>query len=190
VTKQNILEEANGLINGARQADYGHPIDDFTNTSSYWTTWLRSKGYLKDGVELKPEDVPPMMVLLKLSRESNRPKRDNKVDGVGYFGTWEMVEEEQARRAHQATLNTVIEDNVVVATNGESTPLLDPREAQEFWDSKEAGRGIIFDDGGPHRPIDTIFTDNVVEFPGGSATLIPHPKRIDPSQYRIIRGTD
>lgn len=177
--KQNILEEANGLINGDRQADYGHPIDDFSNTSSYWTTWLRSKGYLKDGVELGPEDIPPMMVLLKLSRESNRPKRDNKVDGVGYFGTWEMVEEEQARRA-------------AVAENpeGQSTPLLDHADAEEFWDSKEAGRGIIFDDGGPHRPIDTIFTDNVVEFPGGSATLIPHPKRIDPSQYRIIRGTE
>ena len=38
------------------------------------------------------------MVGLKISREVNRPKRDNIVDGAGYFETLEMVKEERSRR--------------------------------------------------------------------------------------------
>ena len=38
------------------------------------------------------------MVGLKISREVNRPKRDNVVDGAGYFETLEMVKQERIKR--------------------------------------------------------------------------------------------
>jgi len=34
----------------------------------------------------------------KISREVNRPKRDNIVDGAGYFETLDMVKNERFRR--------------------------------------------------------------------------------------------
>lgn len=86
----NILEEANGLVNGARQGDYGHPLDDFTRTAAMWSAIL--------GHPVTPEQVGLCMCAVKISRQCNRPKRDNLVDLAGYAATVDMVIEEKARR--------------------------------------------------------------------------------------------
>lgn len=88
---ENILEEANRLVHGDRQAAYGHPIDDFTRTGRMWAAIL--------GVEdVTPEHVGLCMVAVKLSRQVNAPKRDNLVDAAGYAATVAMVDEERKRR--------------------------------------------------------------------------------------------
>lgn len=89
-TTQNILEEANELVNGARQASYGHPLDDFTRTAKIWSAIL--------GCEVSPEQVGLCMVAVKISRQCNRPKRDNLVDMAGYAATIEMVLNEKFKR--------------------------------------------------------------------------------------------
>ncbi len=71
-----VTEEAGSLVFGDRNRDYGHPYDDFSKTAAFWSTYK--------GVEFTPEDVALMMVLLKLSRQMFRPKRDNMVDVCGY----------------------------------------------------------------------------------------------------------
>jgi hypothetical protein len=86
----NILEEANKLVNGDRQASYGHPIDDFTRTAKMWSAIL--------GHEVTAEQVGLCMCAVKISRQVNRPKRDNMVDIAGYAATVEMVLEEKYRR--------------------------------------------------------------------------------------------
>lgn len=86
---ESILEEAQRLVHGDRQQDYGHPASDFTRTGVFWTEAL--KGKLKEGETIGPEDVALCMVFVKLSREINRPKRDNRVDGAGYLETLDMV---------------------------------------------------------------------------------------------------
>lgn len=90
--KESILQEADRLVNGARQASYGRPLDDFKKTAKIWTGVLLEK--LKDGVEISPRDVPLCMVGVKMSREVNRPKRDNRTDGAGYWQTLDMVDED------------------------------------------------------------------------------------------------
>ena len=45
------------------------------------------------------EDFPLIMNCVKMSREVNHPKRDNRVDGPGYWGTLDMVIDERERRA-------------------------------------------------------------------------------------------
>lgn len=87
--KGSILEEAQRLVHGHRGDDYGHPADDFAKTAKIWTGILMPK--LLPGVEISVDDVPMCMIGVKLSREVNKPKRDNRVDGAGYFETLDMV---------------------------------------------------------------------------------------------------
>jgi hypothetical protein len=86
----SILQEAESLVHGDRGDDYGHPFDDFRRTAQMWSAIL--------GTHVRPEDVPLCMIALKISRELNRPKRDNLVDVAGYAETLRMVYEERDRR--------------------------------------------------------------------------------------------
>ena len=92
---QSILEEAAELVGGPREADYGHPAIDFTRTAKFWTEVLR--GRLQPNTEVNAHDVALMMVLLKISRQINAPKRDNLVDAAGYLRTLERVQDYQAK---------------------------------------------------------------------------------------------
>lgn len=88
--KKSVLQEAEELIHGARQQTYDHPYIDFGRTAKMLSGLLKSK--LKDDVEIEIEDVPLIMVCVKLSRLMATPgHRDSMVDGPGYFGTYEMV---------------------------------------------------------------------------------------------------
>lgn len=87
----NILEEANGLVHGDRQAAYGHPLDDFSRTAKMWSAIL--------GHEVTAEQVGLCMCAVKLSRQVNKPKRDNLVDLAGYAATVQMVLDEKYKRA-------------------------------------------------------------------------------------------
>lgn len=74
--KKSILKEADSLVNGDRQQDYGPPEEDFERTARMWTA-------LK-GVEFTAADVALFMICIKLSRQAHCPKRDNWVDMAGY----------------------------------------------------------------------------------------------------------
>lgn len=99
--ENSILAEALRLTRGARNVDYGHPLDDFSRTVGAINALLgdRIKARVARGDQpLAVEDWPIMMVSCKLSREINAPKRDNRVDGAGYLDTLDMVLEEIERR--------------------------------------------------------------------------------------------
>lgn len=89
----SILEEATILVHGNRGEDYGHPYYDFRRTAGMWTGLFIDK--LIPGESFTPRDVPLAMNCVKMSREVNRPKRDNRIDGAGYWETLEMVEQFQ-----------------------------------------------------------------------------------------------
>lgn len=88
--KETILDEAKRIVYGERGENYGHPFEDFSRTAQIWSAIL--------GIKIEPEQVALCMVGLKISRECNRPKRDNVVDGAGYFENLDMVKKERARR--------------------------------------------------------------------------------------------
>ncbi len=94
--QETVLQEAQRLVHGNRGADYGHPLDDFSRTAGIWTAQFSD--LLLPGKHFAAEDVWQAMVAVKLSRERNRPKRDNRTDIAGYAETGEMVAEERARR--------------------------------------------------------------------------------------------
>ena len=90
LNQESILEEAKRIVHGDRGENYGHPFEDFSRTAKIWSAIL--------GINIEPEQVALCMVGVKISREVNRPKRDNVVDGAGYFENLEMVKHERKRR--------------------------------------------------------------------------------------------
>ena len=83
--EQTILEEANHLIYGPRQESYGHPAEDMGRTGRMWGAIL--------GIDdVSAEKVALCMVAVKMSREVNRPKRDNRVDMAGYAGCVDRIQ--------------------------------------------------------------------------------------------------
>jgi hypothetical protein len=85
ISKPNCLQIADLLVGGDRNADYGHPFHDFSRTAKIWGAIL--------GIDVTPEQVALCMVGVKISRECNKPKDDNVIDGCGYFRTLEMVKD-------------------------------------------------------------------------------------------------
>lgn len=98
MTKKNdksILMEAEDITNGARNKAYGHPLDDYTKTAKMWSGVLAKK--LK--VDITPEEAMLCMCCVKISREVNKPARDNLVDLAGYANCVDMCRAERERRA-------------------------------------------------------------------------------------------
>ena len=92
---ESILQEAHRLTHGPRQADYGHPLDDYTRTAALVSALLAHK--LKE--PLTASEMALAMVCVKLSREVHAPKRDNCTDGAGYFWVSYECREEAVRRS-------------------------------------------------------------------------------------------
>lgn len=89
----NILKIADGLVNGERNQDYGHPLDDFNTVAAMMTALLRRKGKLAPGAEIDYRDHVMWMQCVKMAREHHAPKIDNRVDGAGYWQTLQMCED-------------------------------------------------------------------------------------------------
>ena len=91
--RKSVLTEAEGLVHGDRNADYGHPLDDFKRTAKIWGAIL--------GFEITPAQVGLCMCGVKISRECNKSKRDNMVDLAGYAETVAWCKDEQYQRDTQ-----------------------------------------------------------------------------------------
>lgn len=96
---ETILEEAGRIVHGDRNKDYGHPLDDFSRTAAMATGMLSAK--LKPACKITAEEVGLFMILVKVSRQVNRPKRDNMTDAAGYAATVQMCIEEAKNRSRR-----------------------------------------------------------------------------------------
>lgn len=86
---KSVLDEAKSIVAGARATEYGEGAENsLPRIASYWSTYL--------GRELSARDAANMMVLLKMARESHKPKRDNHVDAIGYLALAEQCDGSQS----------------------------------------------------------------------------------------------
>lgn len=88
--ESTIAAEAHAAVYGQRGEAYGHPRDNFTDTARLWTALLAHK--LQPGEQISPEDIARCMIGIKLARDLNSPKRDNRVDIIGYAITLDRLE--------------------------------------------------------------------------------------------------
>ncbi len=96
---RSILEEAQEIIHGDRNRDYGHPLDNHECTGGMMSWYLKRK-YPGGKWTLDAEDVCVFNILQKVSRLANTPgHRDSLMDIAGYAGNVEMVIDERERRS-------------------------------------------------------------------------------------------
>lgn len=98
----SILHEAEKIVMGDRQTQYGTPERSFTDIGIVWSVQL---GDWVPGTPIPPHTVALMLAGMKLCREKNKPKRDNRVDLVGYALCAEIVsanpvDSDNQRRTH------------------------------------------------------------------------------------------
>lgn len=82
IPQESVLQEAERLVNGDRQASYGDASESFERIADFWHAYLKTK--LKSDVHISAKDVASMMILMKVSRSVTSNKRDNWVDMAGY----------------------------------------------------------------------------------------------------------
>jgi len=91
-TFENILQEAESVIYGDREATYGDPGRNLRAIADYWTVHLKHK-YNFNG-NITTDDVCQMMISLKQARLLNSPThRDSMVDTAGYQALMERIQE-------------------------------------------------------------------------------------------------
>lgn len=90
-TQSDILREADALVGGERQEDYGHPLDSCTRIAAMWSAIL--------GTEVTAEQAILCMIAVKISRECHLSKRDNRVDMAGYAQCLDWVILEREKRS-------------------------------------------------------------------------------------------
>lgn len=86
MTRKGILDAAEACVCGQREQDYGSPEDNFRTIAELWRQYIQARcvgpGVL---VDLIPEDVAAMMILLKVGRiAGGSASQDNWVDIAGY----------------------------------------------------------------------------------------------------------
>ena len=77
LTRAEVLDTAKEYVTKDRASDHGDMEDNFKTIAIYWSVHL--------GVEVLPQDVGTMMLLLKAARVKSNPKHaDNYIDAAGY----------------------------------------------------------------------------------------------------------
>ena len=84
MTKEEILRQAKELITGDRNDTHGYAYRNQAEIAEFWNIFLDKK--LKPMANITAEDVALMMVLMKISRNSQGKKSnlDNFIDMCGY----------------------------------------------------------------------------------------------------------
>ena len=92
----SILEEAHDKVYGKRGTNYGDSREDWEFVGKRWTDLLSR--YFGMGIPLIPPQIAALMMIdVKISRHLHQPKRDNLIDGAGYFEVMSQIEENRTK---------------------------------------------------------------------------------------------
>jgi len=78
---KSVMDEAAQIVQNDRATAYDAPEDNFARIAACWTALLDTRLT----APITGPDVARMMTALKLVRDAHAPKRDNRVDAIGYL---------------------------------------------------------------------------------------------------------
>lgn len=91
---KSMLQQAHDIIHGARQADYGDKLQNFSQIAMIWQGILAPK--LGETATITAEDVALCMIGVKMARLSKSPDHfDSILDVAGYAGCYAHLQEER-----------------------------------------------------------------------------------------------
>lgn len=97
--RSEVLNDANELIHGDRQAQYGPPDENFQNIAKFWN--VRFKHLLREGAEFSASDVAVAMALLKIGRDMQGYNYDSAVDGAGYLALYAEIKHHETHGVNE-----------------------------------------------------------------------------------------
>jgi hypothetical protein len=168
-----ITDKARRLVFGERGEKYGHPVPEATRIALLWSAYLT--------FDVKPEDYPVMMMLVKIAREAHAHQTDNLIDIAGYAEVLERIHvgqaaEEEARnspehvagllRLRMQELANSLGANVTVVplpTTGQPAP---PTVCEFCNGANGVGseRACVFGPSHTHSYCDTCYAEARAEF--------------------------
>ena len=78
MTREEVLKRTAEIVCKDRDAQYGHPENNFALIAKMWSIWLDT--------EVTARDVAMMMAMLKIARiKTGKVKEDNYIDLIGYI---------------------------------------------------------------------------------------------------------
>lgn len=93
--KTKLLLDADKLIHGDREKDYGATLQNFTQIAMLFQGVLATK--LAPGMAITPEDVALLMMQVKIARLAKMPDHlDSIMDVAGYAGCYNELQLERA----------------------------------------------------------------------------------------------
>ena len=91
----SVLLEADKLINGSREKEYGPPKENLANIALLWDAYLRGKygiSFTGEPYSITAVDVCNMMAMLKIARGYKGYHADSTTDACGYIGLIQRVQ--------------------------------------------------------------------------------------------------
>ena len=90
-----MLEQADAIISGDRQRDYGDKLQNFSQIAMLWQGTLAT--VLAPNAAITPELVAMCMIQVKLARLAKSPDHfDSLMDVAGYAGCMSILQDERA----------------------------------------------------------------------------------------------
>lgn len=98
----DILREAAGIVDGARNQTHGDKERSFLAIAAMWDAYLSSRPAGAAG-KISGADVAAMMVLLKFARsEHGQHVADHGIDAAGYAAIWGSLRESAGSKGEAA----------------------------------------------------------------------------------------
>ncbi|ADA83782.1 phosphofructokinase [Mycobacterium phage SkiPole] len=153
---ESILEEAQRLIHGPRNKNYGHPRENFADISALFSAYLERP--------ITDLDVANLMILVKVARvKGTGYHRDSYTDIAGYAGCAERIYEEPVEEDGQPTLfDLPLPDDLIRNENEDSLSWVDALNDITYSDGEDEDALVDLDEPRVWKRIQDVPTDVVV----------------------------
>ncbi|QQV93045.1 hypothetical protein SEA_GANDALF20_56 [Mycobacterium phage Gandalf20] len=153
---ESILEEAQRLIHGPRNKNYGHPRENFDDIAALFSAYLERP--------ITDLDVANLMILVKVARvKGTGYHRDSYTDIAGYAGCAERIYEEPVEEDDQLALfDLPLPDDLIRNENEDSLSWVDALNDITYSDGEDEDALVDLDEPRVWKRIQDVPTDVVV----------------------------